>query len=233
MTPVAVVTGGAGAIGRALVASFAADGFCVHAVDRSEEVRDVAGGAGGVGHVLDVTDEAAVASLGELDRVDVLVNGVGAWPLMSFDDLTPARWRASTEVNLSSAYLTTWTCRNALRAASGAVVNVTSAVALKGHPEMIHYAAAKAGLIGLTRALALALGPDGVRVNAVAPGLVQTEGNDEVWTPERRAAFRATRALPLDIGVDDVVATIRHLASPQARAITGQTVVVDGGTVLH
>jgi len=233
VTPVAVVTGGAGAIGRALVASFAADGFRVHAVDRAEAVRDIAERAGGTGHVLDVTDEVQTAPLGELGPVDVLVNGVGAWPLTSFDELTPARWRASTEVNLHSAYVTTWTCRHALRAAAGAVVNVTSAVAIKGHPEMIHYAAAKAGLIGLTRSLALALGPDGVRVNAVAPGLVQTEANEAVWAPERQAAFRATRALPVDIGVDDVVAAIRHLASPQARAITGQTVVVDGGTVLH
>lgn len=169
MTKVAVVTGGAGEIGRTLVAALAADGYLVHAVDRAEAVRDVAAQAGGVGLVADVTDEAALAPLGELPRVDVLINGVGIWPLLTFDELTPARWRQSTDVNLTSAYLTTWICRQGLRAAAGAVVNVTSAIAIKGHPEMIHYAAAKAGLIGLTRSLALSLGPDGVRVNAVAP----------------------------------------------------------------
>jgi 3-oxoacyl-[acyl-carrier protein] reductase len=233
MTVVAVVTGAAGEIGRALVCALSADGYEVHAVDLAEAVREVAAAVGGVAHVADVTDETALAPLGELPRVDVLVNGVGVWPLMTFDELTPDSWRLSTEVNLTSAYLATWVCRQGLRAAQGAVVNVTSAVAIKGHPQMIHYSAAKAGLIGLTRSLALALGPDGVRVNAVAPGLVNTDRNDEVWTPEHRQAFRSTRALPIDIGIQDVVDTVLHLASPKARAVTGQTLVVDGGTVLH
>lgn len=230
---VAVVTGAAGAVGAALAASFAADGYTVHGVDLNPDLDTVMTRIGGVAHRADVTDEGQLGALAALPSVDVLVNAVGAWPLLSFDELTPRRWRRGLEVNLTSAYVVTWTCRSGLRAARGAVVNLTSAIAFKGNPLMVHYTAAKAGLIGLTRSLALALGPDGVRVNAVAPGLLATAGNDDVWTPEQQDAFRATRALRADLHVADVVPAVRHLAGPGAAAVTGQTIVVDGGTVLH
>lgn len=230
---VAVITGGAGEIGRALVASYAADGFEVHVLDLSAAAADVAAAAGGVAHVYDAGGPEAVAALEALPRIDVLVNGVGLWPLTPLDKLTPPRWRRLVDINLNSAYVTTWACRAGLRAASGAAVSIASAIALKGHPQMAYYTAAKAGVIGMTKALAQALGPDGVRVNAVAPGLIDTERNMAVWSPESQAAFRSTRALPVDLGVDDVVSAVRFFTSPAARVITGQTLVVDGGTVLH
>ncbi|MET0297779.1 MAG: SDR family oxidoreductase [Microbacterium sp.] len=233
MSGTVVIAGGAGEIGRALAGSYAADGFAVHVVDRSDAAHSVAASVGGVGHVADVSDAAVTGILSGIGEVDVLVNAVGVWPTMSVDDLTPEAWSSSARVNLDSGYFTVWGCREGLRARGGAVVNLTSAIALKGHPQMIHYAAAKAGVIGMTRSLALALGPDGVRVNAVAPGLIATERNASVWNDEQRAAFRASRALPIDLTVADVVGTVRFLTSPAARAITGQTVVVDGGTVLH
>ena len=178
MSRVAVITGGAGEIGRALVGAYAADGYTVHVVDLSEAAEEVAAAAGGIAHVLDVTDEDAAAELASIPSIDVLVNGVGAWPLISFDELTPSTWKKYVDINLNSSYVVTWTCRDALRAASGAVVNIASAIALKGHPEMAYYAAAKAGVIGMTRSLAPALGADGVRINAVAPGLVATARNE-------------------------------------------------------
>ncbi|MDN3495482.1 SDR family oxidoreductase [Planococcus sp. APC 4015] len=233
MTGTVVIAGGAGEIGRALAVSYAADGFAVHVVDRSDAATDVAASVGGTAHIADVSDPAVTGILTGIGGVDVLVNAVGVWPTMSLDDLSPEAWSSSMRVNLDSGYFVVWGCRDALRARRGAVVNLTSAIALKGHPQMIHYAAAKAGVIGMTRSLALALGPDGVRVNAVAPGLITTERNAAVWTDEQRAAFRSTRALPIDLTVADVVETVRFLSSPAARAITGQTVVVDGGTVLH
>ncbi len=232
MSRVAVVTGGAGEIGRALATGYAADGYTVHVVDLDEKARDVAASVGGVAHVVDVTSEEAAAQLSAIASIDVLVNGVGVWPLITFDDLSPTSWKKLIDINLNSSYAVTWACRGGLRAAKGAVVNIASAIALKGHPEMAYYAAAKAGVIGMTKALAPAFGADGVRINAVAPGLVATDRNQGVWG-ERQADFRATRALPVDIGVDDVVQAIRFLASPAARAITGQTLVVDGGTVMH
>lgn len=232
MKPVAVITGGAGAIGRLLAAAFAEDGYQVHLVDASESVVDVAAQVGGVAHVLDATDADAVQTLAGIASVDVLINGIGVWPLVRVDDLDPASWRRFIDINLNSAYAVTWSCIAGLRAASGAVVNISSAIALKGHAEMVHYAAAKAGMIGMTKSLARALGPDLVRVNAVAPGLISTKRAVEAWGEDGQAAFRATRALPIDITTEDVVHAVRFLASPAARAITGQTLVVDGGTVM-
>lgn len=228
-----VVTGGAGEIGRRLVAAWAADGCRVHVVDVDPAARDVASAQGGVAHVLDLRDPAALGPLEGIDRVDVLVNGVGTWPTATFDELDPATFSRLVDVNLTTAYAATWACRTGLRAARGAVVNVTSAIGLKGHARMLAYAAAKAGLIGLTRSLALALGADGVRVNAVAPGLVDTGAAARTWTDDERAAFRASRALGTDLEAEDVVAAVRYLASGAARTVTGQTLVVDGGTVLH
>lgn len=233
MTRVAVVTGGAGKVGRRLARSFADDGYVVHVVDNAEEARDVAGEVGGVAHVIDMTDDSAAEQLASLSSVDVLVNGVGAWPLVPWNDLTPGLWRKSVDINLTSAYLASWNCRQALRSSSGAIVNISSAVAFKGQAEMVHYATAKAGLIGMTRALARAMGPDGVRVNAVAPGLLSTDEGSSTWSKERRESFRAARALPVDIHVQDVVDAVLHLSSSRARAVTGQTVVIDGGTVMH
>lgn len=233
MSGTVVIAGGAGEIGRALAVSYAADGFAVHVVDRSDAAIAVADSVGGTAHIADVSDAAVTGVLAGIGEVDVLVNAVGVWPTMSVDELTPELWSASMRVNLDSGYFAVWGCRDALRVRRGAVVNLTSAIALKGHAQMIHYAAAKAGVIGMTRSLALALGPDGVRVNAVAPGLITTERNAAVWTDEQRAAFRASRALPIDLTVGDVVDAVRFLGSPSARAITGQTIVVDGGTVLH
>lgn len=233
MSSVAVVVGGAGALGREFVGRLAEAGHTVHVVDKSSAAVEVADAVSGVPHVLDICDDEMLSGLGELPRVDVLVNGVGAWPLLPLDDLSPRLWRELLDINLTSAYVATHTLLPGLRSARGSVVNISSGIGLKGHPLLVHYAAAKAGLIGMTRALALALGPDGVRVNAVAPGLVSTPANLALWGEQGEASFRAQRALGVDLQVDDVVDAVHFLASSAARAITGQTLVVDGGTVLH
>jgi len=230
---VAVVTGGAGAVGRAVAERLAGSGHLVHLVDRSDAAADVAAKVNGIAHLVDVTDDAQVEGLAAIGPVDVLVNSVGAWPLLSVDDLVPVRWRQLLDLNLTASYVVTHALLAGLRERRGSVVNLSSGIALKGHPLLIHYAAAKAGLLGMTKALALALGPDGVRVNAVAPGLLDTEANLAIWGAEARERFRSQRALDVDLHVDDVADAVAFLASDSARTITGQTLVVDGGTVLH
>jgi len=232
MTTVAI-TGGAGEIGRALARRYVADGAEVHLVDVAETVHDAADEIGATAWRLDLSDHAQIGALAQVGGLDILVNGVGYWPPTPFDELEPAEFARYLDINLTSSYAVTWMLRDALRARRGAVVTLSSAIALKGHGGMIHYAAAKAGVLGMTKSLALALGPDGVRVNAVAPGLVSTARNRGVWSTEQQAAFRVARAMPVDIEIEDVVDAAVFLASPAARAITGQTLVVDGGTVLH
>lgn len=233
--PVAVFTGGAGEIGRALTERYLDEGFEVHLIDLAPGLEALAASFGErvVAHRIDVTDEDALAPLLALPQVDVLVNGIGVWPVTPFDELTPSLWKRYLDINLNTAYASTWACREGLRAASGAVVSIGSAVGFKGHPDLAFYSAAKAGVVGMTRSLALALGPDGVRVNAVAPGLVATPFALQNWGAEQEAAFRASRALDVRIETADVVDAIFFLASRAARTITGQTLVVDGGTVLH
>lgn len=227
-----VITGAAGEIGRLLAHEFAEEGAELHLVDLAEGAFAVADAVGGHAHRVDVTDESAVAHLSQIGPVDVLVNGVGSWPRETIDELTAASWRRSMEINLTSAFLVTQSLLGGLRAARGVVVNIGSAVSIKGSAQLIAYATAKAGLIGFTRSLALALGTDGVRVNAVAPGLVDTPANRAAWGDEFMNNMTASRPLRRDQVPADVVGVVRFLASDAASLMTGQTLVVDGGVVV-
>lgn len=226
-----VITGAAGEIGRLLAQSFASDGDDVHLVDIAPETFALAALIGGSAHRVDVTDEQSVGMLASIDRVDVLINGVGAWPQASIDDLTVDMWRRTLDLNLTSAFLVTKAFLPALRRTEGAVVNISSAVGIKGSARLIAYATAKAGLIGFTKSLAQELGGDGVRVNSVAPGLVDTAANRAAWGGGFMSAMRASRPLSRDQQPDDVVGAVRFLASDAAAFMTGQTLVVDGGIV--
>ncbi|MES1169881.1 MAG: SDR family oxidoreductase, partial [Leifsonia sp.] len=113
------------------------------------------------------------------------------------------------------------------------VVNVSSAIALKGQARMVAYAAGKAGVIGMTKALARELGPSGVRINALAPGLVDTPHNRTLWPQAVWDRMDAERCLPGAVEPGDVADAALLLGSSLARKITGQTIVIDGGVVLH
>ena len=224
-----VVSGGAGALGQVLAASMVDTGAEIHLVDRVEAVVEVAERIGAVPHCCDLTDEHAVAALPSFDEVGLLVNGVGAWPLHDAASVERRMWDHLIEVNLTAAFLLTQHLLPGLRKAGGSVVNVASAVALKGNAQMVAYATAKAGLLGLTRSLARALGGDGVRVNAVAPGFVRMSANDVQWAEDAYEQARQARAIPDDLLPSDLVGAIEFLGSPGARMMTGQTLVVDGG----
>jgi NAD(P)-dependent dehydrogenase (short-subunit alcohol dehydrogenase family) len=229
MTRRAVVAGGAGDVGRLVAAGLGSEGYEVHLLDRADDLQDVADEVGAVAHRCDATDYGSlVAATAGLDSVDVLVNAVGAWPRAPIDELDPAEWEQVLRVNLGAPMLTTKALLPGLRRARGAVVNVSSTTALRGAPGMVAYSSAKAGLIGLTRSLAAALGPDGVRVNLVFPGVLVTESNADLPAqPFERA--RAERALRRDGYASDIVGAVLFFASDAAGFVTGQSLVVDGG----
>jgi NAD(P)-dependent dehydrogenase (short-subunit alcohol dehydrogenase family) len=226
--PVAVVAGGAGSIGRVLSAGLADRGYRVVILDAAG-AGQVARDAGAEARRCDLTDHAAIlASVSDLERVDVLVNSVGSWPRAAVDAFDPVEWDRLIRLNLSAPMYTIAALLPQLRAARGSVVNLSSTTALRGAPTMIAYSAAKAGLLGLTRSLAVALGPDGIRVNCVLPGVLMTESNaDFPAGPFTRA--RAERALARDGHPGDITGAVLFFATQGAEFVTGQSLIVDGG----
>ncbi len=188
ITSRAVITGGAGAVGAALAGRLLTAGWEVRSLDLLDpaQAAERHPNLAVHWHQVDVTRSETLHALGDLGSMDALVNSAGYWPRIALEDTTPQQWRAIIEVNLTGTFLVTRHFIPALRAARGCVVNVSSAVALKGEPMLGAYGAAKAGVLGLTKTLARELGRDGVRVNAVAPGLLDTDGNHE-YMPTRRS----------------------------------------------
>jgi NAD(P)-dependent dehydrogenase (short-subunit alcohol dehydrogenase family) len=239
----AVVTGAADGIGQATARAFAADGYRLVLVDRNEagleELRAGLESPGpATGHevaVGDVTDEADAAAIGEraahLGGPDVLVNVVGgSRPGKTVVDLTLGEWHELLALNLTSTFLM---CRAVLphmeQAGAGAIVNVSSGAGLRGMRANPAYCAAKAGVVALTRSLAIDHGPSGVRVNCVAPGPVRTPLMRRNRTPDEIAAI-GRLSLTGRIGEPaEIAAAILWLASDAASYVMGQTIEVDGG----
>jgi 3-oxoacyl-[acyl-carrier protein] reductase len=164
------------------------------------------------------------------DGLDVLVNCVGGARPLAFADVTAEEWEACIRLNLSAPFAVLQATLPLLRSARGSVVNLASVAALTGGAFGPHYAATKAGVLGLTRSAARALGPEGIRVNAVAPGPVASRMTSAL-PDEALAGILASTALGRVVSPGEVADTIAWLVSGSS-AITGQTVVVDGGRVL-
>jgi 3-oxoacyl-[acyl-carrier protein] reductase len=244
---VALVTGASRGIGRAIAIDLARHGYAVALCGRDEaaleETAALARGTAGEGvrlsrHVVDVADRAAVdaavaAVLGEFGRLDVAVANAG----QSADGLI-LRLRAAEldrliDVNLKSAfYLCAAVAKPMLKQREGAIVVVSSIVGIGGNPGQSVYAATKAGLLGLTRSLAKELGSRNVRVNAVAPGLIETAMTADLPAAGRKG-FLDGIALGRPGTPEDVAGVVTFLASDAARYVTGQTIVVDGGYLMQ
>ena len=218
--PTAVVTGAAGGIGGALLSAFRSAGYQVTGVDRVS--------ADGVTS-LDVTDTAAVAAFAaSFDTLDALINAAGVLRLRQEYD--PAEFAGVVDVNLTGTMRMAVACRPALAKARGSIVNIASMHAIFGAPLSPAYAASKAGVVQLTKSLAVAWAEDGIRVNAIAPGWIETP----MTIPARSDAARNRAILertPLGRwGTPaDLVGPALFLASDAARFITGALLPVDGG----
>lgn len=241
-----IVTGSGSGLGQGIAHRFAEAGASVVVHYRSSAagaqaaVRAIhALGGQAVQVQADLTREDDAARLiaecvRAFGRADVLINNAGIYPLATLMEMTPAQWDETINANLRSAFLCTqaFARQIAAQGGDGAIVNITSIEAENPAPMHSHYNAAKGGLLMFTRAAANELAPHGIRVNAVAPGLIWREGLDQAW-PE--GVQRWIKAAPLRrLGMpEDVADACLFLASPAARWITGASLTVDGGVMTH
>ena len=238
---VALVTGGARNIGRAIARALAAGGAAVMVnakTSRAEAEKTVgmiesAGGKAAL-HIADVTDPQAVASLVEtttkrFGRLDFLINNAAVRFETPFAEIKLEEWRRVLSIVLDGAFLCTQaSLPHLIRAGGGAVVNIGGQTGHKGATDRAHVIAAKAGLAGLTKALALDLAPHHITVNCVVPGTIESvRGLPGV--PERPDHRRLVPPLGRRGEPEEIAAMVRMLCGPDARYITGQSIHVNGG----
>jgi 3-oxoacyl-[acyl-carrier protein] reductase len=237
----AVVTGAARGLGRAVSTLLAARGATVFMADVDGErvtaaaAELTATGARVVPCHADVTDEASLRGLREVvldraGRIDVLVNNAGGWRYAAIRDITTEDWDWTFAVNLKSVLLAARAFMDDMIAARyGRIVNVASNDAYVPKPTLAHYAAAKAGVVSLTKSLAAELAPHQVLVNGVSPGAIATEtAKSQDWLPKRIAMIPVARAAE----PEDISEVILFLASKRNRFIVGETVVANGGMLM-
>jgi len=241
---VVLITGGASGIGAAFVRAFAGQGARVAFLDIDEAAgaalaAEVAAEAGTVPLFMpcDLLDiDALRAAMAEVHRklgdTAVLVNNAANDQRHVLADVTPAEFDWTIGVNLKHVFFAAQAVVPQMKAqGGGSIINMSSIAWMRGAPALPVYAAAKAAIVGFTNSLARSVGPDRIRVNAIAPGMVITERQRRLWYPDEKviAEFRTRQAVPDAVTPEDIARMALFLASDESQRITSQCFRVDGG----
>jgi NAD(P)-dependent dehydrogenase (short-subunit alcohol dehydrogenase family) len=237
---VAIVTGAANGIGEATARLFAENGYAVGMIDIADRVEHVAADIRSAGGEClftkgDVSNEGHVRALvdqvvGAYGRIDALVNNAGIAVFKPMQETTYEEWSRVLAVNLDGPFVCTQACTpHMLKTGGGAVVNIASISGLRASTLRVAYGTSKAALLHLTRQQAVELGNLGIRVNAIAPGPVDTAMAKAVHTPAIRASYHDAIPLGRYGTPEEIAAAVGFLCGPQAAYINGQVLAVDGG----
>jgi NAD(P)-dependent dehydrogenase (short-subunit alcohol dehydrogenase family) len=241
---VAIVTGAAQGIGRAIAEGLSAAGARIVVADLHGAEEAAASFPDGVGVTVDVGDEDDVRVLvdevvGRCGPIDMLVNNAGLYASLEmrpFEQIPLDEWRKVMDVNVASMFLMCRAVVPVMREhGGGKIVNISSGTPFRGVPFLLHYVTSKGAIVAFTRALAKELGKDNVLVNCVAPGFTLSAGveaHPEVLEKLRDVSV-AARTIQRDQVPQDVVGAVVFLCGPGSDFITGQTIVIDGGQTFH
>ncbi len=238
---IAIVTGSAQGIGAAIARKLSSEGASVVIADiNGDGAAEVAASLpDALAVTVDTSSEDQVnamvdACVGRFGKVDILVNNAAIVPFTEWDDIDFAEWRRIMSVNLDGVFLTSHAVYPHMRDAGyGRIVNIASNVFVAGTPNLAHYVASKGGVVGFTRALATELGKYGITVNAVAPGLTETEGTIASPHAEAFDFVQSLQAIPRRGLATDIAPAVAFLTSEEAAWVTGSLLVVDGGHTRH
>jgi NAD(P)-dependent dehydrogenase (short-subunit alcohol dehydrogenase family) len=240
---VAIVTGGAQGIGRAIAERLHEEGATVVVADL-QGAEAVAAELGGLGVRVDVSEEAdtqalAAAVLERYGRIDALINNAGIYSSLvpkPFEEIDVDEWRKVYDVNVLGMFLATRAVVPAMRVAGyGRIVNIASGTPYKGVPFLLHYVTSKGAVIAMTRAVAKEVGADGILVNTVSPGFTMSDGvlANPVQVEQLQEISLKARLVQRDQYPSDIVGAVAFFCSPDADFITGQSLVVDGGAYFN
>lgn len=246
-----LVTGGSGGIGAAICEILAADGATVVAAGRDQQklaatlaAMSTAAGQSHATVVMDVTCADSVSAgldkaVAHMGGLDVLVNGAGVSSMGHMEDATEADWDFNMDGNAKSTFLATVAALPHLKESRGTILNIASLASKKGLPLLVAYSASKFAVLGMTKACAVELGPYGINVNCICPGLVKTPMQDRevIWEGELRGMepeavrqeYSDTTPLRRLCYPDDVAKAVKFLVSDDAKFITGEELSVCGG----